>query len=291
MFQMKTLLLPVVFSERSLEAARQAKALAERFHSRLIVLNILEQDRRTELQFEAGGSSVQELQTYLNRQFRDEEIDYVVRSGDPVEVINRTAHASGADLIVMSGHSYRPFESFALGSVTAELLASASCPVWVSLHCEKGPPPLFRRVLCSLSLDDPREASMKWALRFADAFHAHCDVIHVSRDGSEPCGWDPSGSALSRAESEEVEHVRSRLGNRGDLLLAKGELPAVVDDAARDMKSDLLVIGRSRAGNEINHVHSPSYRLVHQAPCPVVSVVASNCETPTSATNEVAAVN
>ena len=43
---------------------------------------------------------------------------------------------------------------------------------------------MFRRVLCSLSLEGPQEASLQWALQFADAFHAGCDAIHVSRDGS-----------------------------------------------------------------------------------------------------------
>ncbi|HTX35079.1 MAG TPA: universal stress protein [Bryobacteraceae bacterium] len=269
MLQMKTFLLPVDFSERSLEAAREAKALAKHFHSRLIMLNVMEADRRTGLQFEPGGSSVEELRAYFDREYRDEPIDYVVETGDPAETIMEQAEACGADLIVMASHNRSAFESFAFGSVTAEVLSMAKCPVWVSVHCQKGPAPLFQRILCGLALADPHEKTLVWALEFADAFQARCDVIHVSPDGD---GQPAREDTLLRAQREEVAHIRERLGKRGEVLLADGELGQAVYRASKNIASDLLVIGRSSPGNAIGRVHSASYRLVHEAACPVVSV-------------------
>ena len=61
MLQRRAVLLPVDLSERSLEAAREAKGIVARCDARLIVLNVLEDDRITDLHFEAGGFSAREL--------------------------------------------------------------------------------------------------------------------------------------------------------------------------------------------------------------------------------------
>ena len=66
MFDLKTVLLPVDFSSRSLEAARQARGIARRVRCRLIVLNVVE-SRGTDLKFEPGGASVHELQSCRRR--------------------------------------------------------------------------------------------------------------------------------------------------------------------------------------------------------------------------------
>jgi len=104
--EVKTLLLPVDFSARSLEAARQATAISHHFGSRLILLNVLDRSRRSGLQFEAGGSSAEELRAYLTRQMSGTPIFYLVEDGDPAEVIANRARLAGANLIVISPHSY-----------------------------------------------------------------------------------------------------------------------------------------------------------------------------------------
>ena len=272
MSDLKTLLLPVDFSERSLEAARQAKGIARHFHSRLIVLNVAERDRRTDVQFEAGGSSAEELQSYFNRELRETPVDYVVEPGDPAQVIDKRARETAADLIVMAGHNRGPFESFVLGSVTAEVLCSAPCPVWVSLHEQKGPAPLFRRVLCSVGLSDSTGATFDWALRFAGAFEATCDVIHVAANSDGQQQRRITEDSLTNSERQALAAVKAKLGGYGQVILAAGELGKTIGAASAKLGADLLVIGRSQTGNEIARVRSLAFTLAHAAPCPVVVI-------------------
>jgi len=139
------------------------------------------------LRFEPGGVFAQELQSYLNHEFGETPVEYVMEPGDPAEIIDRVAKDRRADLIVIAGHNRRPFEAFALGSVAADVLCSAPCPVWISPHEERGPAPLFRRILCPVGLSDSTGATLDWALQFAHAFDAACDVIRVgaNSDGEE----------------------------------------------------------------------------------------------------------
>jgi nucleotide-binding universal stress UspA family protein len=276
MFDRKTILLPVDFSDRSMEAARQARGIARRVQCRLIVLNAIESEG-SYLRFEPGGSSVEELQAYLNREFEDTPVEYLMKPGTPTEVIDQVAREKAADGIVIAGHNRRPFEAFALGSVAAEVLCSSPCPVLVSLHEERGPAPgpapLFRRILCSVGLSDSTDATLDWAMQFAQVFGAACDVIHVAAncDREEqrciPEDW------LTRLEREALDAVKKRLdGCAGQLMLAAGDPARVIAAASVASKSDLLVMGRSRSTDEIARVHSLPFTLARLAACPVVVI-------------------
>jgi nucleotide-binding universal stress UspA family protein len=268
---MRTILLPVDFSERSLEAARQAKAIIRCFHSDLVVLSVLDEGR-TSLHFESAGSADGDLQSYIDREFLGTPIRYRTRTGRPARAIVEEAEANAVDLIVAAGRARSPFENFATGSVTAGLLCSAPCPVWLSLHDHKGAPPLFHRILCCVDLSDTSDMIVGWGLEFARACDARCDVIHISPREDWRDEVRPTEDPLPRAEREVAERIKARLGGRGDLILADGELSKAVQGVAEWSRADLMVIGRSPAGNDIDRVHSKAYMIAHAAPCPVVSL-------------------
>jgi nucleotide-binding universal stress UspA family protein len=271
MFDRKTIVLPVDFSSRSLEAARQARGIARQVRCRLLLLNVVE-SQCTDLQFEPGGSCVEELESYLNHALGEIPVEYVSEPGDPGEVIDRVARKTRADLIVMAGHNRGPFEAFALGSVVADVLCSAPCPVWVSPQQERGPAPLFRRILCPVGLSDSTSATLDWALRFSHAFDAACAVIHVAANSN---GEEPrriTEDRLTYAEREGLDAVKGKLDGRGQLILAAGSVASVIAAASVDLKSDLLVMGRSRSRDEMARVHSLPFTLARRAACPVVAI-------------------
>lgn len=271
MFDRKTILLPVDFLDRSLEAAREARGIARRVACRLIALNVVER-RTTELQFEPGGLWVKELQSYLSRELGDTPVTCVTEPGDPAQIICRVAREGGADLILIAGHNRRPFEAFALGSVAADVLCSAPCPVWVSLHEERGPAPLFRRILCPVGLSDSTAATLDWALQFAHAFDAACDVIHVAANSYGEEQRRITQDWLTHREREGLDAVKNKLDGRGQLILATGDRAKVIADASVALKSDLLVMSRSRSTDEIARVHSLPFTLARLAACPVAVI-------------------
>lgn len=272
MFDMKTVLLPVDFSDRSMEAARQARGIAGHVRCRLIVLNVVVESTAGGVQFEPGGSSVEDLQAYLNREFRDTPVEYLMEPGAPAEVIDHVARDRRAELILIAGHHREPFEAFALGSVAAEVLCSAPCPVWVSLHGERGPAPLFRRILCSVGLSDSTGETLNWAMQFAHAFDAACDVIHVAANSGGEEQRRITADWLTRPERERLDAVKKKLDGRGQLILATGDRARVIAGASVALKSDLLVMGRSRSTDEIARVHSLPFTLARLAACPVAVI-------------------
>ncbi len=215
---------------------------------------------------------MQELPSYLNREFGDTPVEYVIQAGDPAEIIDRVATHKRADLIVIGGHIRRPFEAFALGSVTAEVLCSAPCPVWVSFHEERGPAPLFQRILCPVGLSDSTAATLDWALQFARAFDAGCDVIHIAANSNGEGPQRITEDRLTSAEREGLEAIKEKLDGSGQLIFAAGGVAGVIAAASVDLKSDLLVMGRSRSRDEVARVHRLPFTLARRAACPVVAI-------------------
>ncbi len=225
-------------------------------------------DRSGELQFEAGGWCAHELQSYLRREFAETPVEYIAEPGEPANVIDRVARERSADLIVIAGHNRGPFAALALGSVTADVLSSAPCPVLVSLHEERGPCPLFRRILCPVELSDARDAHLDWALRFVHALDAGCDVICVAAKSDPQEGL--AEDSLSSTERARLEAIRKRLDGGGRVILAAGDPTKTIAAASGAMQYDLLVARRDRSRDELARVHSLPFTLARLGSCPVV---------------------
>jgi nucleotide-binding universal stress UspA family protein len=70
-------------------------------------------------------------------------ITEVVEAGVPYNKIVKKAEGEKADLIVMSTHGRTGIEQIMLGSVTAKVVARASCPVLTIRPAQKNDPIAF----------------------------------------------------------------------------------------------------------------------------------------------------
>jgi len=282
------ILLPVDFSERSLGAARYARALAEHFHSELTLLHVLTPPHYEFGALEIGGSMLTELyanrgeqvekemETFLAGELAGLETKRVVLEGDPARQIVDYAHRENVGLIVMPTHGFGPFRQFILGSITAKVLHDADCPVWTGVHLETAPPAEaapFQNVVCAVDLGPQSGKALKWAAGVQKEFGAKLTVIHALACAP---GADP-GDGRWRLEMEQtVRNDLARLqqssGAEGDVLIREGDPPKAVCQAAEAIKADLLVIGRGSAAGVFGRLRTNAYAIIRQSPCPVVSV-------------------
>jgi len=267
-----SILLPVDLSERSVVAALQAEALARHFNSQVTVLHVVDPQEQESGHFEPGGAKMRELETLLARDFTGVSITQIVCNGNPARRILDFAGSNPVDLIVMASHGYSPFHAFLMGSVTAEVLRDASCPVWITAHTPPGPPPMFRNVLCAVDLSPGSGSVVNWAAQFAAAFVARLFVVHVIRDlesTKEPYSPD---DWLSQTDREELGRIKQRLGKESQIFLAGGDIPQAVCSQAKKLHADLLVIGRSPKADDAGTARTTSFTIIRESPCPVVSV-------------------
>jgi len=267
-----SILLPVDYSDRSLDAARQAEALARQFQSAVTVLHVADPQEAEFGRFEPGGLKIRELERLLGNEFTGSTVSRIESHGEPAQEIVRFAASNHVDLIVMAGHTYRPIESFLAGSVAAEVLRNAKCPVWMPAQAEPGLPPMFREVLCSVDLGPETQRVVDWASQFATAFRARLSILHVFQS-LEP-GQPPEQPAewLSQTERNELDRVIRKLNGTGRVVFDGGDIPEAICKQALKARADLLAIGRSPKEGDVGAGRTKVRTIMSKAPCPVVRV-------------------
>jgi nucleotide-binding universal stress UspA family protein len=290
MIELRSILLPVDFSERSIGAAQYAKALAFRFRSEVHVVHVIDMrvcglyglgnDYAAAREFAPGylKGAEREIQRFLADMQRDLKIKRVLLYGDPAHEIVHYAGSEKSDLIVLPTHGHGPFRRFLLGSVTAKVLHDADCPIWTGVHMEHAAEiesAGFRRILCALNPRDTNHGALAWAWNFGRDAGGKVKIVHalppIYAADSPHFGKEMKEIALRAAEAE-IREAQKSVGSDAEVEIVAGETHTAACAVATDWNADLMVIGRGVAADFLGRLRSRSYTIIRESPCPVVSV-------------------
>ena len=135
--EFKRILIPVDFSDQSLNALRTARMLAGDDASRLCVLHVAEP---LHVDWHADTSAIQQeahkvirevLAKFVRAEFGEAPPKAVFRPGNPVDVILKQAVTMKADLIVLGTQGRTGMPRALIGSVAERVVRHAPCPVLV----------------------------------------------------------------------------------------------------------------------------------------------------------------
>ncbi len=140
----KTILVPVDFSDVTDRVVQAAKVMAVAFQARLILLHV-EEPEPDFVGFEAGPQPVRVTIAHEMRSFHQQldrlkaevaqsgaqEVLALHVQGPSIEKIVQESATHGADLIVIGSHGHGAFYHLLVGSVTTGVLKGAACPVLV----------------------------------------------------------------------------------------------------------------------------------------------------------------
>jgi nucleotide-binding universal stress UspA family protein len=136
------ILVPVDLSDLARHCAREARRLARNFGAQIDLLNVIEPLPYYLATY--GGMTLTDLAPRIRDQAEIDmqamaasitedslPVESIVVEGEVAREIVRAAERTNADLIVMARHRMGRIERLMLGSVTALVLRSAPCPVYV----------------------------------------------------------------------------------------------------------------------------------------------------------------
>jgi universal stress protein A len=142
--------------------------------------------------------------------------------------------------------------------------------------------PVPRKILVPVDFSHHADAAVAYALELGQAFKAEVDVLHVFRRPVEI--FSPYELALPPSVTEDLQAaVRRQLdvahqkvkqaGLKGDALVREGDPATIIADEARDLGTDLIVMG-TRGLSGLKHVlmGSVAERVLRTAPCPVLTI-------------------
>ena len=257
MFQLKRLLFPVDFSERSRRSSVYVEAIAHHFGAELILLHVVEPPVYNA---PLGDAHAEGFDTFFGDRLRHLRVKRLIEHGDAaIKIVQSAAHNS-VDLIMMPTQGMGIYRRLILGSTTAKVLHDADCPVWTGVHLENAPAPSkihYERICCAVDLKPQSVKALDWAHHFAEEYGAELTLVHAGRS-------DSATKALA--------DLQETVGSNAVVRVRDGEPANVVASLTAQLDPDLLVIGRGAESGFLGRLEATAYSIIRRSHCPVVSV-------------------
>lgn len=285
----KNILVATDFSSCAQSALVYALGLAKRYGGTLYTVNVLphfpfvesadpnpERARRTAEQQLTKLAASDAYQGVKHKE--------MVEQGEVARVLSEVARENQVDLIVVGTQGRTGLGKFLLGSVAEEIFRLAECPVLtVGPHASRGQfDGSLQHVLYATDFGPASVHAFPYALCMAEEHHARLTLLHVAPPpGVAPAEPEPGAMpvsdpyvAVSGGEKRlrDLMPAETGLEREPECLVQFGPAAeTILRIAARDV--DLVVIGAKRPAPLGKHLGgSVAYRIVCEAPCPVLSV-------------------
>ena len=159
----------------------------------------------------------------------------------------------------------------------ANVLYDASCPVWTAAHTtdKASDLPAPAAFACAVDLGPQSSNILNWASRLSREFGAPLRLIHVvaSLDPRlQDYGSSPERRCYVISDVEaELERLQDTAGVHGETRAEIGPIVGSVANAAKEVRADLLIIGRSGDDSIAGRLHTNAYAIIvsRQAQCSV----------------------
>jgi nucleotide-binding universal stress UspA family protein len=288
MTTIQNIMFPVDFSPSCAAMAAYVKRAAAIFGARVTLVHVFDLYSHdgfqlyvrplSEVAEEQQNLAREKLDSFLNSEFPVRECPRILLSGDAATQITQLARTNRFDLLIMPTHAGL-FRTTLLGSTTAKVLNHADCPVLTTQHAEAISPRQLehREWVCAIGLDSDSERVLRYASQAAESVHANLTLVHViPASGPDlPVELDLEErlqSAKREVASRRIEALQSAASSHAPVSVAIGPIRDMLTEAARRLRADVLVIGRSPQSGVLGRLRDLSYAIARDAPCPVLSV-------------------
>ena len=284
----QNILFPVDFSPSCVAMAAYVKRAAAIFGARVTLVHVFDLYSHdgfqlyvrplSEVAEEQQNVAREKLHSFLKSEFPVGECLRILSSGDAATQIVQLARTDRFDLIIMPTHA-GVFRRTLLGSTTAKVLNHADCPVLTTQHAGTISPRQLehREWVCAIGLDADSERVLRYASQAAEAVRANLTLVHmIPASGPDPPVQldleERLQSAKREAASRRIEELQRAVGSHALVSIAIGPIKDALTEAARRLRADVLMIGRSPQSGVLGRLRDLSYAVTRDAPCPVLSV-------------------
>lgn len=177
---MKTIVVPVDFSEESHDGIQLAMALAHQFGAEIQMVYV--QPARQEFGHVALDAEKQEAEgmfskiaEQLRAQRPEVKVKWIVKRGKVYREVVAQAEASPDAVIVTSTHGASGFEELFVGSNTLKILANTQVPVYTIRHGVKPEP--FKNIIFPMDTTIVSRQKSGYVARLAAAYGAKVHVL------------------------------------------------------------------------------------------------------------------
>jgi nucleotide-binding universal stress UspA family protein len=298
----QNILVPVDFSEMSIDAIGTAKRLARRFGATIHLAHVHHFDYTTAFSPPAPPFAAFPLTSYqqdteetvakqLNALAREKSVSpvicHILDGAAAFDEICRLARKIPADLIVMPTHGRTGLKHALLGSTAERIVQHSPCPIFVTranaLQSKNGSAFTIRTILVPVDFSGCSRQGLEYAIAVAQEFTAKIILLHATYLGyiysvEGTALYDVPGlqkAARKRAEGHMRDLVRSANLKRLKVQTVYTEGSPALDVCAFAKDHDIdLIITSTHGLTGLRHVMigSVAEKVVRHAPCSVLVV-------------------
>ncbi|MEO5718254.1 MAG: universal stress protein [Chthoniobacterales bacterium] len=300
---MKTILVPLDFSEPSMRALRYSITLAEKFQATIHLVHVQPTDELTAIS-RAGHFMLDCADAVALMQDRLAEIgdekhapfwpdNCHVLSGRPYEEVCKLARKLEASLIVLPTRGYSGLKHIVLGSTAERIVRFAPCPVLVlhganyrasALEARASSPPFrLRKILVPVDFSKSSLTGARYAARLARSTGATLRFLHVVFPFSTVVGIDRMGANTKSVIQTATDMAQEEMARLMKMKFLRGltcETEMRVGSAVEEISGessrpevDLLVLStHGRTGFKRTLLGSVAEHVVRYSESPVLTV-------------------
>jgi nucleotide-binding universal stress UspA family protein len=298
----QNIIVPIDFSEMSVQAVRIAKRLARRFGAAVHLAHVRQLHHAADflapaptmvpfpfIAYEQNGEQtvIEELKKVASECNVSSAKCSVLSGAPPFDEICRLAQTIPADLVIMPTHGRTGLTHVFLGSTAERIVQHSSCPVLVArgkiLQTNNGSQFGIKTILVPVDFSNCSREGLRYAIAFANEFGAKIILMHATYLGyiysaEGTAMYDIPGlqkAARQNAERKMRELVRSVNFGAVKFEAAFTDGSPVIDICALAKQHDIdLIITSTHGYTGFTHVliGSIAEQVVRHAPCSVLVV-------------------
>lgn len=292
---MKTVVSAIDFSDVSMAAAEWAEQIAASHGARLVLAHALSPhvpaDATSELVALADDAIAHDeqrakelLEAEVAKMGESEaSVDIRIARGPASDTVVHIASAENADLLVVGAGVRSGLQRALLGSVAAQLVRKAECPVLVVPPADGTTHRPIYKLLVPTDFSQDAQLAVEAALKLLGPISAEMKLtlLHVWKapialSPFSPIslgGIDQDSRTQALARLERVAAPLRAEGYEIDTRASAGEPAQIIDQVAADVGADIIAMGtHGRSGLSRALLGSVAERTLSAAPCPVLTV-------------------
>ena len=271
---MKTILVPVDFSEHSEYALEVAASIAKRFQAKLILFHMIgvsasvlaksEVEEREEVKYYLNLAR-EKLATFLDRPYlKNVAIETIIQNLKDFAEVDAVAREQQADLIVMGSHGTSGLSTFFVGSNTEKVVRTSETPILVI----KSKRPNFdvNTIVFANDLEPEYVLAYKKVENFARLFNAELKLVYINTVGS--------GFKSNSQIHESIENFVTALGSEVPVVIYNDySVELGIYNYAKSVSADMVALPtHGRRGLAHFFLGSIGEKLANTATLPVLTI-------------------
>jgi nucleotide-binding universal stress UspA family protein len=269
---MKKIIVPVDFSENSLQALKSAIEVAKRVEGSITLLHVIKiksfplfggEDKP-----ERDTASIENNFTDLINHIHHDgvSIDYVIHTGKVSSEIIKFSDEQDAYLIIMGTHGSSGFEEFWAGSNAYRVVAGASCPV-ITMRGTNAKVD-FKKIVLPIDLSPGTREKVPFTMELAKVFGAEIFVI-----GTDMGDTEEFVNRLKIYVNQTVGFIQNEGVKVSSEIITGDNVTNMTIEYAQKIGADLISIMTEQETALVNTFIGPyAQQMVNHSSLPVLSM-------------------